>query len=210
MHRCVCVCFVGFRLRVRLTAQGDPTTAPTDWAQLMQVNLLTPMLLSQRVAPGMKRKGAGCIINIGSESGVTTQSMVPVYAASKHGMYHRLPRTKTHNMQAQPQLHFPVPTCPSLLHSCRRRCSCEAHQLDNERAPKIQNCVGLRGWSYNCHNELRKHGVRVVCINPDWVNTPMIQAVPGTSDCMHGVLHTTTNQRHRRISHVNHTISSTH
>jgi short-subunit dehydrogenase len=51
----------------------------------MQVNLITPMQLSQRCAPGMKAKRAGLIVNVGSESGVTTQSMVPVYAASKHG-----------------------------------------------------------------------------------------------------------------------------
>jgi len=51
----------------------------------MQLNLLTPMLLSRAVAPGMKERRSGCIINIGSESGTTTTSMVPVYAASKHG-----------------------------------------------------------------------------------------------------------------------------
>ena len=102
--------------------KGDVETAAQDWGQLMQLNLLTPMLLSKRVTQGMKSKGSGFIINIGSESGTTTSSMVPVYAASKHG---------------------------------------------------------LRGWSYNSHNELRLHGIRVLCINPDWVNTPMIAGLPG-------------------------------
>ena len=60
-------------------------SAPTDWAQLMQLNLVTPMLLSQRLARGMKERGAGLVVNIGSESGTVTRSMVPVYAASKYG-----------------------------------------------------------------------------------------------------------------------------
>ena len=65
--------------------QGDPALSATAWPQLMQINLLTPMMLSQRCTPGMKAKRSGFILNIGSESGTTTASMVPVYAASKHG-----------------------------------------------------------------------------------------------------------------------------
>jgi NAD(P)-dependent dehydrogenase (short-subunit alcohol dehydrogenase family) len=57
-----------------------------DWDYAMAVNLKAPYLLSQLVAPGMQRLGAGRIINIGATSAfVRTHS---VYGLAKAALLH--------------------------------------------------------------------------------------------------------------------------
>ncbi|CAD7699351.1 unnamed protein product [Ostreobium quekettii] len=39
---------------------------------------------------------------------------------------------------------------------------------------------GLRGWSLSCHDTLRRSNVKVVCINPGFVDTSLPGGMPGT------------------------------
>lgn len=57
-----------------------------EWDNTMQVNVTSALMLAQMVAPIMKEKGKGVIINTGSIAG-TSASWGPVaYATSKHAM----------------------------------------------------------------------------------------------------------------------------
>jgi 3-oxoacyl-[acyl-carrier protein] reductase len=67
---------------------GRPIEAisPADWQAIFDVNLTGVFLMSQAVAPGMKWKGAGCIINISSGAGLgITLTGIQAYASAKAG-----------------------------------------------------------------------------------------------------------------------------
>jgi 3-oxoacyl-[acyl-carrier protein] reductase len=64
-----------------------------DFDDMMAVNLRSPFLLAQRVAPGMRERGFGRILFISSVAAFTGGSVGPHYAASKaglHGLTHYL------------------------------------------------------------------------------------------------------------------------
>jgi len=42
---------------------------------------------------------------------------------------------------------------------------------------------GLRGWSLSCYRRMRSHGIKVVLINPAFVDTALVGSVPGV---LHG------------------------
>jgi NADP-dependent 3-hydroxy acid dehydrogenase YdfG len=60
------------------------TTSPEDIAQLLRVNLLGAMLLTQAVLPDMLERRHGAIISVGSLSGRV--AMEPLYSATKYGL----------------------------------------------------------------------------------------------------------------------------
>lgn len=60
--------------------------SPEHLAALMQVNLLAPMRLAQAVLPGMKQRGRGMIVNIGSVFGAIPSAYFASYSVSKAGM----------------------------------------------------------------------------------------------------------------------------
>jgi 3-oxoacyl-[acyl-carrier protein] reductase len=67
---------------------GRPIEAisPADWQAIFDVNLTGVFLMSQAVAPGMKRKGGGRIINISSGAGLgITLTGIQAYASAKAG-----------------------------------------------------------------------------------------------------------------------------
>ena len=67
---------------------GRPIEAisPADWQAIFDVNLTGVFLMSQAVAPGMKKKGAGRIINISSGAGLgITLTGIQAYASAKAG-----------------------------------------------------------------------------------------------------------------------------
>ena len=62
-------------------------TTPELWRKTLQVNLDGVFYVSQRVAPGMKARGFGRIVNMASFGAKTGGlSPVPAYAASKGGV----------------------------------------------------------------------------------------------------------------------------
>lgn len=78
----VCVNNAGF-----LQYANCEETTPELWHQTMRVNLDGVFYVSQRVAPGMKARGFGRIINVSSFGAKTGGlSPLPAYAASKGGV----------------------------------------------------------------------------------------------------------------------------
>jgi short-subunit dehydrogenase len=53
---------------------------------MLEVNLIAPMLLTQRVLPGMLARGRGHIVNISSLAGKAGPPHTETYAASKAGL----------------------------------------------------------------------------------------------------------------------------
>ena len=58
----------------------------TDWDDLIQTNLKSCFLMSQRVLPGMRAKTWGRIVNVSSVAASVGGIVGPHYAASKAGM----------------------------------------------------------------------------------------------------------------------------
>ncbi len=57
-----------------------------DWDTVLEVNLTGPMKLSRAVARGMKQRGYGRIVNIGSVFGEVSRAGRVVYTTTKYGI----------------------------------------------------------------------------------------------------------------------------
>ncbi|MDR2886278.1 MAG: gluconate 5-dehydrogenase [Rikenellaceae bacterium] len=57
-----------------------------DWKQVIDIDLTAPFILSKAVAPGMKAKGGGKIINMCSMMSELGRDTVAAYAAAKGGL----------------------------------------------------------------------------------------------------------------------------
>lgn len=53
----------------------------------MKTNVVAPILMARLVAPSMRRKGNGTIVNIGSVSGIVTTPFAGVYCSSKAALH---------------------------------------------------------------------------------------------------------------------------
>ena len=70
-----------------ITGTGDfLTTTPDQWELSFRVNLLGPMMLAQAAIPGMRERGGGRIINIGSTGSLGAEAGFGAYTAVKHGL----------------------------------------------------------------------------------------------------------------------------
>lgn len=58
-------------------------TTRSDWLEALNVNLVSGVILTQKVAPHMKERGGGAIVNFASISGKRAQPLFFVYSASK-------------------------------------------------------------------------------------------------------------------------------
>lgn len=65
-------------------AMLDATTS--QWDKILEVNLRGAFLLIQRVAPHMKARGAGKIINMASVAGLRPSPAMGIYSVSKAGL----------------------------------------------------------------------------------------------------------------------------
>ena len=59
---------------------------PEDWSAMVQVDLTAPLQLIQGIAPGMRARGWGRIVNISSIFGVVTRERRGAYSAVKAGL----------------------------------------------------------------------------------------------------------------------------
>ena len=66
--------------------RNTESTSPSDWQEMISVNLTAPFMLAQKVLPAMKEQGKGVIVNIASIAGVNGGNMGPAYAAAKGGL----------------------------------------------------------------------------------------------------------------------------
>lgn len=57
-----------------------------DYSRILSLNLLAPMRLCQAVAPGMKNRGSGQIVNIGSMTALIPLPHLTGYVAAKAGL----------------------------------------------------------------------------------------------------------------------------
>lgn len=69
-----------------ITYKDTQTIDKEEWNRVFQVNVYAPLLLAQKVAPIMKEKGAGHIVNTSSVAGTAARWGVSAYTASKHAM----------------------------------------------------------------------------------------------------------------------------
>jgi short-subunit dehydrogenase len=61
-------------------------TAPEKFRQVIEVNLLAPIILTKKIYPIFQRKKSGLIININSMAGKYGSEGESAYCASKHGL----------------------------------------------------------------------------------------------------------------------------
>ncbi len=69
-----------------VSAKPLPEITEADWDELLDVNLKSAFLVTQRVLPGMRARRWGRIINLSSVAAQTGGITGPHYAASKAGM----------------------------------------------------------------------------------------------------------------------------
>lgn len=60
--------------------------AQESWLSMLQVNLSAPFRLAQGLAPGMRKRGWGRIINISSIFGIVTRQQRAAYSATKSAL----------------------------------------------------------------------------------------------------------------------------
>ncbi|WBQ06138.1 SDR family NAD(P)-dependent oxidoreductase [Kribbella sp. CA-293567] len=63
-------------------ARGWTDLGPADWAEMYNVNVLSSVRLIERLVPGMRERGWGRVIQIGSVVGIVPQAKQPHYSAS--------------------------------------------------------------------------------------------------------------------------------
>ncbi len=69
-----------------LGGEQFPDAQPAAWRAVVELNLLSPMALTQQALPAMGRRG-GAIVNIASSAGVDTSAYgSPEYGAAKAGL----------------------------------------------------------------------------------------------------------------------------
>jgi 3-oxoacyl-[acyl-carrier protein] reductase len=59
-----------------------------EWCKILDINLTGPMLTTKAVAPGMRKRGRGRIVNISSIAGFAPSGSSIAYAVSKAGLNH--------------------------------------------------------------------------------------------------------------------------
>lgn len=69
-----------------LSTKSSMDISIEEWDKAMQVNLTAALILSKKVAPIMKAKGKGYIINTGSIAGTSARWGAAAYCTSKHAM----------------------------------------------------------------------------------------------------------------------------
>jgi NAD(P)-dependent dehydrogenase (short-subunit alcohol dehydrogenase family) len=62
------------------------TATASQWDKIMQVNLRSAFLLTQKVVPVMKERGGGKVVNVASLAGVKPSPAMGVYSVSKAGL----------------------------------------------------------------------------------------------------------------------------
>lgn len=60
---------------------------PEDYDACLQVNLTAPLFLARGLAPAMKRRGGGTIVNIGSVWGLVSRERRVIYSIAKNGLH---------------------------------------------------------------------------------------------------------------------------
>lgn len=76
-------------------------TSLEDWNRAVDINLRAPMLLTKHIAPIMKQRGDGLIVNIADLSGIHVWSNFAAHGVSKAGLIHL---TKISALELAPEI----------------------------------------------------------------------------------------------------------
>lgn len=68
--------------------EGMEETDPALWDHTLAVNLRAPFFLTQRLAPGMRARGGGVVVNLADLAGLQAWRGYAVHAISKAGLVH--------------------------------------------------------------------------------------------------------------------------
>ena len=96
------------RVDILMNNAGQLSTTPileltlAEWQSVMNVNVTSALLLTQKVAPVMKANGGGHIINIASVAGCAAHWGPIAYCTSKHAM---MGLTKAMALELGPDIH---------------------------------------------------------------------------------------------------------
>jgi 3-oxoacyl-[acyl-carrier protein] reductase len=103
------------------------------WDKIMAVNLTGPMRLTKAVAPVMKAKGRGRIVNIASVAGLGPTGSSIAYAVSKAGLIHL---TRCMAVALAPET---LVNCvaPGLLEGTRATANLRAEQIEHSAATSL-------------------------------------------------------------------------
>jgi 3-oxoacyl-[acyl-carrier protein] reductase len=103
------------------------------WDRIMAVNLTGPMRLSKAVAPVMKARGRGRIVNIASVAGLGPTGSSIAYAVSKAGLIHL---TRCMAVALAPET---LVNCvaPGLLEGTRATANLRPEQVENSAATSL-------------------------------------------------------------------------
>jgi NAD(P)-dependent dehydrogenase (short-subunit alcohol dehydrogenase family) len=126
-------------------------TPEEDTRFLFEVNYMTAVHCCQAVAPIMKRQGSGVIVNISSQSGITTyqQGLLSAYSASKAALTHY-----TRYLAAELGPHGIRANClaPGIMMTARVATlaasrgvgtDAEAAKIPLRRLGEVEDCVGV-------------------------------------------------------------------
>lgn len=168
--------------RMRFLESLDPQA---DILPLMNLDLTVPILLARAVLPSMLERRAGCIINIGSTSGLMALPTSSIYCAAKFGLrgFNDALRREVRGMGIDVCLVCPGPIRTEFgLHSGRVRGATEPSSM---RIALPASAVG------ECIADLARRPKRCVVI--PWYFRPavwMTDLFPGLADWMVDRLYT--------------------
>ncbi len=69
-------------------AEGFEETDEESWERTMGVNLRAPFFLTQRLAPGMRKRGGACVVNVTDLAGLQSWEGYAAHGISKAGLAH--------------------------------------------------------------------------------------------------------------------------
>jgi ketoreductase RED2 len=113
---------------------GDlDSLTPEVWSRIMATNLTGPMLLTKAVAPVMKARGQGRIVNIASVAGLSPTGSSIAYAVSKAGLIHL---TRCMAVALAPET---LVNCvaPGLLDGTRATANLRAEQIERSASSSL-------------------------------------------------------------------------
>ncbi len=104
-----------------------------EWDKIMAVNLTGPMRLTKAVAPVMKARGQGRVVNIASVAGLTPTGSSIAYAVAKAGLIH-LTRCMAVAMAPETLVNC---VAPGLLEGTRATSNLRAEQVERSAAGSL-------------------------------------------------------------------------
>ncbi len=115
---------------IRIPHADLKAATPAVWRRMLEVNLIAPFMLIAEAEPALRR-AAGCVVNIGTHSGVRPKGASIPYATAKAGLHHA---TRLLALALGPDIRVNC-VAPGLVETPMSAGWPEATELWNTRAP---------------------------------------------------------------------------